>query len=171
MSATRKLKKGECKDIESIAIQFENCEVFEFKREDIANVFFHNIRKNISVCLNAVIEDYEAEDIWLVIKKEAAERKEKVFGFGEEQSFIDRLGLSDGKQMRDITHFYIKYNTGEEETVTCVWIGDSDFDNPAQVNGIETEYDEEFVTVSISEANVKYPCEKEGEENGALGNE
>ena len=51
MAKKRKLKRGECKDIESITIQFENCEVIELSREDIANVFFHNIRKHISICL------------------------------------------------------------------------------------------------------------------------
>lgn len=166
MAKKRKLKKGECKDIESITIQFENCEVIELSREDIANVFFHNIRKHISICLNAVIEDYEAEDVWLVVHEEAALRKHKVFGFGEEESLIDRLGLAEDKrEIRDITHFFIKYNTGEEETISCVWEGDGDYDNPAQKCEIVSDRDEEgviarypehkYLTISISKDNIK----------------
>lgn len=144
--AIRKLKKGECKDIEEVTIQFENCECFTFKREDISNIMLHSIRKNISICLNAVIEDYEAEDVWFVLPLEVAQRKQKVFGFGEEETFIDRVSKT-----KDITHFYLKYNTGEEECVSCVWEGDNDFVNPAQLSGIE---EEEYFCISISKDNV-----------------
>jgi hypothetical protein len=165
MAKKRKLKRGECKDIESITIQFENCEIIELSREDIANVYFHNIRKNITICINAVIEDYEAEDVWLVVREEAALRKHKVFGFGEEQSLIDRVGAGENQRpVRDITHFFIKYNTGEEETVSCVWEGESNYDNPAQVCEIVSDSDEEgviacypndkYLTISISKDNI-----------------
>ena len=145
--AIRKLKKGECKDIVEVTIQFENCEIFTFKREEISNIFLHSIRKNISICLNAVIEDHEAEDIWFVLPLEVANKKQKIFGFGDEQSFIERV-----ENNKDITHFYIKYNTGEEECVSCVWEGDSDFYNPAQVSKIE---DDEYFTISISKDNLR----------------
>lgn len=144
--ANRKLKRGECKDIEEVTIQFENCETFSFKREDISNIFLHSIRKNISICLNAVIEDYEAEDIWFVLPLKVAKRKQKIFGFGEEESFLDRVMNNN-----DITHFYLKYNTGEEECISCVWEGDNNFYNPAQISKIE---EDEYFTISISKDNV-----------------
>lgn len=144
--AKQKLKKGECKDIVEVTVQFENCEVFTFKREDISNIHLHSIRKNISICLNAVIEDYEAEDVWFVVPLDVANRTQKIFGFGEEQSFKDRVMNNS-----DITHFYIKYNTGEEECVSCVWEGEDDFHNPAQKSAIE---EDEYFTISISKDNV-----------------
>ena len=144
--AIRELKEGECKDIEEVTVQFENCECFSFKKEDVSNIVLHSIRKNISICLNAVIEDYEAEDVWFVLPLEVAQRKQPIFGFGEEESFLDRVSKT-----KDITHFYIRYNTGEEECISCVWHGDDDFINPAQLSGIE---EEEYFCISISEDNV-----------------
>ena len=114
MAKIRKLKKGECKDIVEVTIQFENCECYTFTREEISNIFLHNIVRHISICANAVIDDNEAQDIWFVLPYEIANRKQKVFGFGEEESLIQRLGLDKKKPIRDITHFYLKYNTGEE---------------------------------------------------------
>lgn len=148
----RKLKKGQCKDIEKISIQFENCEEFTFTKKELSNLFLNHIRKNISICINAVIEDYEAEDVWIVIPIGIANRKVKAFGFMEPESLIDRVGLSKDKPIRDITHIYLYYNTGEEECISCVWHGDNDFDNPAQVCKIE---EGKYLTISISERNVK----------------
>lgn len=155
MSKIRKLKKGECKDIAEITIQFENCEAYTFTREEINNIFLHNIVKHISICANAVIEDYEAQDVWFVLPYEIADRKQKVFGFGpDEESLIQRLGLDKEKPIRDITHFYLKYNTGEEETISCIWEGDSDYNNPAQKAEIVEDGDEKYVTISISKDNL-----------------
>lgn len=142
---------GELKDIKSIEIQFENCEVFFFLREEISNISFYNIHKNISVCSNAVVEDYEAKDVWIVIPKEIAERKQKVFGFFEEESLLDRLGLTKERENKDITNIYITYNTDEEETISCVWEGDDDYYNPAQVQNIE---EDKYLTISISRKNI-----------------
>lgn len=107
MAKIRKLKKGECKDIVEVTIQFENCECYTFTREEISNIFLHNIVRHISICVNAVIDDNEAQDIWLVLPYEIANRKQKVFGFGEEESLIQRLGLDKKKPIRDITHFIL----------------------------------------------------------------
>lgn len=154
MSKIHKLKKGECKDIAEITIQYENCEIHTFTKDEICNVFFHNIVKHISTCINAVIEDYEAQDIWMVIPYEVATKKHKVFGFMAEENLIDRLGLERKNQIRDITHFYIKYNTGEEETISCIWEGDSNYDNPAQKAELIEDGDEKYVTISISKDNL-----------------
>lgn len=154
MTKIRKLKKGECKDIVEVTIQFENCECYTFAREEICNIFFHNIVKHITVCLNAVIEDYEAQDIWFVLPYEIADRKQKVFGFGEEESLIQRLGLDKKKPIRDITHFYLKYNTGEEECVSCIWEGEENFDNPAQKAEIVEDKKNKYVTIYISKDNL-----------------
>ena len=83
MAKIRKLKKGECKDIVEVTIQFENCECYTFTREEISNIFLHNIVRHISICANAVIDDNEAQDIWFVLPYEIANRKQKIFGFGE----------------------------------------------------------------------------------------
>ena len=139
---------GESKDIERIDIQFENCEVFSIPRKDLSNIYLHNIRKNISICLNAVIEDYEAEDIWIVIPLEAAERKCKIFGTDEE-SLLNRLGAMSDKPIRDITHIYIYYNTKETECISCVWDGEDNYDNPAQ----KVQIEEDYLTISISKEN------------------
>lgn len=150
----KKLKKGECKDIVEVAIQFENCELYTFTREEISNIFFHDIKRHISVCLNAVLDDYEAQDVWLVIPYEFAARKQRVLGFDEEESLIDRLGVEKEEQIKDITHFYIKYNTREEENFSCVWEGEDDFYNPAQVAAIEEDNGRKFLTISISKNNI-----------------
>ena len=143
MHKIRKLKKGECKDISTIEIQFENCEVFSIDRKDISNFYLHNIRKNISICINAAIEDNEAEDIWIVIP---------------EENLIDRLGIETKNPIRDITHIYIKYNTNEEECYSCVWEGDSDYDNPAQKCYIDKEKsgqtEKSYLIISISKDNL-----------------
>jgi hypothetical protein len=158
MHKIRKLKKGECKDISTIEIQFENCEVFSIDRKDISNFYLHNIRKNISICINAAIEDNEAEDIWIVIPEENARKKYKTFGFGSEESLIDRLGIETKNPIRDITHIYIKYNTNEEECYSCVWEGDSDYDNPAQKCYIDKEKsgqtEKSYLIISISKDNL-----------------
>ena len=158
MTKTRKLKKGECKDIKKIDIQFENCELASFTREEITNIFLHDIRKHISICINAVIEDYEARDIWLVIPYDIAKTKEHSF-FGDYKTIIDRLGIENGSELKDITHIYITYNTGEEECISCVWEvseDGNDFWNPAQISKIETdESGKKFLTISISPDNCK----------------
>ena len=154
MAKIRKLKKGECKDIVEVTIQFENCECYTFTREEISNIFLHNIVRHISICVNAVIDDNEAQDIWFVLPYEIADRKQKVFGFGEEESLIQRLGLDKKKPIRDITHFYLKYNTGEEESVSCVWEGEGDFDNPAQKAEIIEDKTGKYVTIYISKDNL-----------------
>lgn len=154
MSKIRKLKKGECKDIVEITIQFENCECYTFTKDEICNVFFHNIVKHISICLNAVIEDYEAQDVWLILPYEVAVKKHKIFGFLAEESLIDRLGIEKEKQTRDITHFYIKYNTGEEETVSCIWEGENNYDNPAQKAEILEDGEEKYLKIYISKDNL-----------------
>ena len=43
----KKLKKGECKDIAKVEIQFENTEIFSFAKEEITNIFVKHIVKNI----------------------------------------------------------------------------------------------------------------------------
>ena len=154
MTKIRKLKKGECKDIVEVTIQFENCECYTFAREEICNIFLHNIVKHISICSNAVIEDYEAQDIWFVLPYEIADRKQKIFGFGEEESLIQRLGLDKKKPIRDITHFYLKYNTGEEECVSCIWEGEENFDNPAQKVEIVEDGKDKYVTIYIGKDNL-----------------
>lgn len=152
---TKKLKKGECKDIAKVEIQFENTEIFSFTKEEITNIFLNHIVKNISMCLNAVIEDYEAQDVWFVLPYETATRKEKIFGFDEEQTLLDRLGLTGKREIRDITHFYITYNTNETECISCVWEGDDNLDNPAQVAEIEELDGCKYLIISISKDNIK----------------
>ena len=107
------------------------------------------------MCLNAVIEDYEAQDVWFVLPYEIATRKEKIFGFDEEQTLLDRLGVTGKREIRDITHFYITYNTNETECISCVWEGDDNFDNPAQVAKIEELDGFKYLIISISKDNIK----------------
>ena len=111
-----------------------------------------------SISINAVIEDYEARDIWLVIPYDIAKTKEHSF-FGDYKTIIDRLGIENGSELKDITHIYITYNTGEEECISCVWEvseDGNDFWNPAQISKIETdESGKKFLTISISPDNCK----------------
>lgn len=139
------------KDIEKIEIQMENLECFEFDRKDISNIFFSEITKNISICINAVIELYEAKDILFVIPLDVAKKKQRSTMDGSETSFYDRLGLGTKRQMKDITHFYIKYNTGETETISVPWIGDDDYYNPGQEAIVRKEEEEkEYLVLTIS---------------------
>lgn len=151
MAKIKKLKKGECKDIEEVTIQFENCELITLSRKEISNIFLYNIRKHISICINAVIEDYEAEEVWLVVDKEVAKKKHEMWG--------DSASIEERFAYNDITHFYIKYNTGEEECISCVWEGDDQFTNPAQKaywadEDLEEGEEPEYFCLSISPKNV-----------------
>lgn len=139
------------KDIEKIEIQMENLECFEFDRKDISNVFFSEITKKISICINAVIELYEAKDILFVIPLDVAKKKQRSTIDGSETSFYDRLGLGTKRQTKDITHFYIEYNTGETETISVPWVGEDDYYNPGQeATIIREEGEKEYLLLSIS---------------------
>lgn len=141
---------GKIKDIEKIEIQMENLECFEFDRKDILNVFFSEITKKISICINAVIELYEAKDILFVIPLDVAKKKQRSVMDGSETSFYDRLGLGTKRQIKDITHFYIEYNTGETETISVPWIGEDDYYNPGQEAIIIREEEKECLVLTIS---------------------
>ena len=141
---------GKIKDIEKIEIQMENLECFEFDRKDISNVFFSGITKKISICINAVIELYEAKDILFVIPLSVAKKKQCSIIDGSETSFYDRLGLETKKQRKDITHFYIEYNTGETETISVPWVGEDDYYNPGQEAIIIREEEKECLVLTIS---------------------
>lgn len=141
---------GKIKDIEKIEIQMENLECFEFDRKDISNVFFSEITKKISICINAVIELYEAKDILFVIPLDVAKKKQRSIIDGSETSFYDRLGLGTKRQIKDITHFYIEYNTGETETISVPWVGEDDYYNPGQEAIIIREEEKECLVLTIS---------------------
>lgn len=141
---------GKIKDIEKIEIQMENLECFEFDRKDISNVFFSEITKKISICINAVIELYEAKDILFVIPLAVAKKKQRSIIDGSETSFYDRLGLGTKRQIKDITHFYIEYNTGETETISVPWVGEDDYYNPGQEAIIIKEEEKECLVLTIS---------------------
>lgn len=141
---------GKIKDIEKIEIQMENLECFEFDRKDILNVFFSEITKKISICINAVIELYEAKDILFVIPLDVAKKKQRSVMDGSETSFYDRLGLGTKRQIKDITHFYIEYNTGETETISVPWVGEDDYYNPGQEAIIIREEEKECLVLTIS---------------------
>lgn len=141
---------GKIKDIEKIEIQMENLECFEFDRKDISNVFFSEITKKISICINAVIELYEAKDILFVIPLDVAKKKQRSTMDGSETSFYDRLGLGTKRQIKDITHFYIEYNTGETETISVPWVGEDDYYNPGQEAIIIKEEEKECLVLTIS---------------------
>ena len=142
---------GKIKDIEKIEIQMENVECFEFDRKDISNVFFSEITKKISICINAVIELYEAKDILFVIPLAVAKKKQRSIIDGSETSFYDRLGLGTKRQIKDITHFYIEYNTGETETISVPWVGEDDYYNPGQeATIIREEGEKEYLLLTIS---------------------
>lgn len=141
---------GKIKDIEKIEIQMENLECFEFDRKDISNVFFSEITKKISICINAVIELYEAKDILFVIPLAVAKKKQRSIIDGSETSFYDRLGLGTKRQIKDITHFYIEYNTGETETISVPWVGEDDYYNPGQEAIIIREEEKECLVLTIS---------------------
>lgn len=141
---------GKIKDIEKIEIQMENLECFEFDRKDISNVFFSEITKKISICINAVIELYEAKDILFVIPLDVAKKKQRSTMDGSETSFYDRLGLGTKRQIKDITHFYIEYNTGETETISVPWVGEDDYYNPGQEAIIIREEEKECLVLTIS---------------------
>lgn len=141
---------GKIKDIEKIEIQMENLEYFEFDRKDISNVFFSEITKKISICINAVIELYEAKDILFVIPLDVAKKKQRSTMDGSETSFYDRLGLGTKRQIKDITHFYIEYNTGETETISVPWVGEDDYYNPGQEAIIIREEEKECLVLTIS---------------------
>lgn len=141
---------GKIKDIEKIEIQMENLECFEFDRKDISNVFFSEITKKISICINAVIELYEAKDILFVIPLDVAKKKQRSVMDGSETSFYDRLGLGTKRQIKDITHFYIEYNTGETETISVPWVGEDDYYNPGQEAIIIKEEEKECLVLTIS---------------------
>lgn len=141
---------GKIKDIEKIEIQMENLECFEFDRKDISNVFFSEITKKISICINAVIELYEAKDILFVIPLAVAKKKQRSIIDGLETSFYDRLGLGTKRQIKDITHFYIEYNTGETETISVPWVGEDDYYNPGQEAIIIKEEEKECLVLTIS---------------------
>lgn len=147
----KKLKKGQYKDIEYISIQFENCECADIPRKYLHNIYLSNIRKNISICINAVIESWVADNIWIVIDKEYADTHNA--GFGSpckwDVPITERL-----TKHNDITNIYIYYNDGTEERITAYWDGDDDYHNPAQTVTIERDEDRydlrENVCVSIS---------------------
>ena len=141
---------GKIKDIEKIEIQMENLECFEFDRKDISNVFFSEITKKIGICINAVIELYEAKDILFVIPLDVAKKKQRSTMDGSETSFYDRLGLGTKRQIKDITHFYIEYNTGETETISVPWVGEDDYYNPGQEAIIIREEEKECLVLTIS---------------------
>lgn len=125
----------ECKDIKYIEIQFENCEVANIPREALNNFWLANIKLNIHICANAVIEDKEAETVWMVIDKEYTDNHYSSFAdyFEDKKPNItDRL-----TNYNDITHIYINYNDGTEDCYSCVWAGDSEYNNEAQIVTIE----------------------------------
>lgn len=136
------------KDIKEITIQFENCETYTFKREELLNFFIGGIKKNIHLCANAVIEEYESDSILISIPIKYAKKKRKSFGFLEEENIIDRT-----KRTKDITNIWIKYNDDKEESIGCPWIGDNEFNNPAQQTTLMDHNGNSLFIISISRDN------------------
>lgn len=138
------------KDVTKIEIQFENCEVYSFDREEIGNMVLDNITRHISLCLNAVVDKKEIGSTFIAIPLEYAKRKQDGI-FNDKTSLFERLGMEMGKKIRDITHIYLEYNTGQEECFTVYWYGEDDYDNPAQ----EVFVAEDMLCISIERKNVR----------------
>lgn len=138
------------KDVTKIEIQFENCEVYSFDREEIGNMVLDNITRHISLCLNAVVDKKEIGSTFIAIPLEYAKRKQDGI-FNDKTSLFERLGMEVGKKIRDITHIYLQYNTGQEECFTVYWHGEDDYDNPAQ----EVFVAEDMLCISIERKNVR----------------
>lgn len=138
------------KDVTKIEIQFENCEVYSFDREEIGNMVLENITRHISLCLNAVVDKKEIGSTFIAIPLEYAKRKQDGI-FNDKTSLFERLGMEVGKKIRDITHIYLEYNTGQEECFTVYWYGEDDYDNPAQ----EVFVAEDMLCISIERKNVR----------------
>ena len=125
------------KDIISIEICFENCDVVEVDREHIESFSMSDIIMTIGMCANAVIEHEVAKRTYIELDKHCFGNKTWL---GED--LLDRI-----LNFKDITAIDVKFNDGTSRRVGCMWDGDDEYRNSLQKTYITT-YDNLIIEIS-----------------------
>lgn len=116
------------KDIISIEICFENCDVVEVEREFIESFSMSDIIMTMGLCANAVIEHEVAKRTYIELDKGCFSNKSWLGEY-----LIDRI-----LNFKDITAIEAKFNDGTSRRVGCMWNGDDEYRNSLQKTHITT---------------------------------
>ena len=117
------------KHIKEIEFVFENCEVINFKPEELGEFHIGNIKECVNrVACNSIAQSKVADDIVIEIFKKA-QFKPSVMESGKNIDCFKRIS-----DFHDITHFNLIYTDNTEDYISVVWedVGNNDEMNAYQ---------------------------------------
>lgn len=133
------------KEVKSIELVLENCEMIEIKREHIGSFNLSNIRRSISrIAANSICDSLSAEDAFIQISSKANTINSYSFTWDDNKILpFDRL-----TQHKDITAIEIHYEDGSNEYIYVNWGGKSDYTNLYQTSKINQHTGDLYIAIS-----------------------
>lgn len=153
------------KEVKSVELILENCEVIEIKREHIGVFHVLDIKKSISRdAINSINDYLEAEEIFIQISSKANNPSSYVEDLHDgEITPFDRL-----MRYADITALNIKYQDDSEEYIFVKWGGDSDYTNEYQSVATNEKTGDLYIVISEKENVESYFKEYLQDENNSF---
>lgn len=153
------------KEVKSVELILENCEVIEIKREYIGIFHVSDIKKSISRdAINSISDYVTAEEVFIQISSKANNSSSYVGDLHDgEITPFDRL-----IRYADITALNIKYQDGSKEYIFVKWGGDSDYTNEYQSVAINEKTGDLYIAISEKENVESYFKEYLQDENNSF---
>lgn len=141
------------KEIMSIELVLENCEVIKIEREYIGSLFIENITRSISRrAINSIRDSMSAEEVFIQISSEANKAKSYSTTWSDnEVSPFERL-----VRCSDITAVSINYQDGSDEYIYVKWGGESDYSNVNQTSAVNERTGDLYIAISEKETAESY---------------
>lgn len=135
------------KEIKSIELVLENCEVIEIGRENIGIFFVLDIKRSISrKAVNSISDSTTMEELFMQISSNANNIKSYITTWSENKKPFERLMCHE-----DITAIDINYQDNTNEYISVKWGGNSDYTNIYQTSAMNQYTGDLYIVISKKE--------------------